>query len=159
AGTVHLSEPVEKYFAEINRVQGRMPWAVPVTLIQLATMTSGLDREPEDLATYLKGSVSDWEKVLVSALPHTRFRFEPDTQFFYSNIGYAILGAALGRAAGRPYTEYVTERILAPLGMKHSAFEPNPGIQSSITKGYDVRPDGGADSGAPEREHSGRGYK
>ena len=68
AGIVRLSDPVEIYFPEINRVQDRIPDAPPITLVQLATMTSGLAREPDDLATYLRGPVSEWEQVLIAAL-------------------------------------------------------------------------------------------
>src|SRR5262245_1636145 len=81
-GKVKLSDPVEKYFPEIRQVQGAFPGAPPITLVQLSTMTSGMDREPADLATYLKGPVSDWEKVLISALPRTKYAFEPDTHYF-----------------------------------------------------------------------------
>lgn len=48
-------------------------------------------------------AVAEWEKTLVAALPHLKYNFEPGTRFSYSNIGYAILGAALSRAAGEPY--------------------------------------------------------
>jgi CubicO group peptidase (beta-lactamase class C family) len=157
-GKVHLSDPVEKYFPEVNKVQGRLPGTPPITLIQLATHTSGLDREPEDTETYLKGPVADWEKVLIAALPHTRYAYEPGTRFSYSNAGYAILGAALGRAAGRPYVEYVRERIFKPLGMSHSFFEPDGQTRSRIAKGY-LSEDGKVESETSEREHQGRGYK
>jgi CubicO group peptidase (beta-lactamase class C family) len=170
-GTVRLSDPVEKYLPEINQVQGRFPNAPPITLVQLATMTSGLGREPEDLATYLQGPVRDWEKVLIAALPKTKYDHEPGTRYLYSNIGYAILGAALSRAAKQPFTEYVQEKIFAPLGMAHTAFEPNETIHPLIANGYAVRR--GAQTGAPgatpsapavdaetpAREHEGRGYK
>ena len=43
-GKVALSDPVEKYFPEINKVQGRLPNAPPITLIELATMTSVIKR-------------------------------------------------------------------------------------------------------------------
>src|SRR5262249_17452200 len=46
AGKVHLSDPVGKYFPEIKAVRGRMPDTPPITLVQLATHTSGLGREP-----------------------------------------------------------------------------------------------------------------
>jgi D-alanyl-D-alanine carboxypeptidase len=128
-------------------------------LVQLATMTSGLAREPEDLPTYLKGAVSEWENVLISALPRLKFQFEPDTHYLYSNIGYAILGAALSRAVRQPYTEYMKENFFDPLGMEHTAFEPNPRIQDKIAKGYDIQEDGKVDGETPAREHQGRGYK
>src|SRR5215471_2417763 len=72
-GKVHFSDPAEKYFPEVNKVTDRFPGAPPITLMQLATHTSGLAREPGDLETYLKGPVTDWEKVLIAALPHTRY--------------------------------------------------------------------------------------
>jgi CubicO group peptidase (beta-lactamase class C family) len=158
-GRVRLSDPVEKYFPEVNSVQGRFAQGPPITLVQLATMTSGLGREPANLPTYLIGPVSQWETVLISALPETKYDLEPDTQFLYSNIGYAILGATLGRAAGMSYTSWVQQRILTPLGMSHTAFEPNATIQSQIAKGYEVDSSGRISFEAPQREHAGRGYK
>jgi CubicO group peptidase (beta-lactamase class C family) len=185
-GKVRLSDPVEKYFPEVDTVQGRFAGSSPITLVQLATMTSGLDREPADLAKFTRGPVSDWEKVLVAALPHAKYAFEPDTHYLYSNIGYAILGAALARAAHRQYTDYVRENIFAPLAMAHTAFQPDAAIRASLAKGYDVVPERpspvssgllgalglagsrqegpsaqrvGVDTATPAREHEGRGYK
>ena len=183
-GKVRLSDPVEKYFPEVNQVRGRIAGSPPITLVELATMTSGLDREPENLDTYLKGSVSEWEKVLIAALPHTSYAYEQDAHYQYTNIGYAILGAALGRAAHQPYTEYVQQHIFTPLGMTHTAFEPNPAITPAVAKGYVVSrprpttnpPAGQAasaappsptqpaapftiDAATPAREPMGRGYK
>lgn len=158
-GKVKLSDPLEKYFPEVGKVQGRFTNAPPITLVQLATMTSGMDREPANLPNHLKGPVSQWEKVLINALPETKYAFEPDTHYFYSNIGYAMLGAALSRAAAMPYTEYVQQRIFSPLEMAHSAFEPNPAIKPNLSKGYEVSRDGKVDFDTPMREHAGRGYK
>ena len=158
-GTVRRSDPVEKYLPEVSQLQGRFSGAPPITLAQLATMTSGLAREPEDLPTYLKGPVSQWEEVMISALPRTKYDFEPDTRYQYSNIGYAILGAALSRATGEPFMDYVKERMFDPLGMTHTAFEPNPQIQKYITKGYYVTNSGEVDAETPAKQHAGRGYK
>jgi CubicO group peptidase (beta-lactamase class C family) len=160
-GKVHLSDPVEKYFPEINTVQGRYPDALPITLIQLATHTSGLGREPDNTETYVRGAVADWEKTLIAALPHTHYVFEPGTRFSYSNIGYAILGAALSRAAGEPYTEYIPKHIFQPLGMTHSALEQNAHVLPHLSKGYQLTgPNGSVDSETPRRENeTGRGYK
>ena len=159
-GKVHLSDPVEKYLPEIKSVQGRFPDAPPITLIQLATHTSGLGREPDDTDTYTRGPVADWEKTLIAALPHTHYIYEPGTRFSYSNIGYAILGAALSRAAGERYTEYVPKHILRPLGMTHSALERNAAMQPHLAKGYVVMGPKEVDSETPQLENDrGRGYK
>ncbi len=158
-GNVRLSDPVEKYFPEVNKLQGRFPNAPPITLVQLATHTSGLDREPDDeQRKYIYGPVSDWEKQLMAAIPHTSYAHEPGTRYSYSNIGYAILGAALSRAAGKPYADYIQERILLPLGMSHTFFAPNDQIRSNLAKGYLIE-GGKVDADTPEREHQGRGWK
>jgi CubicO group peptidase (beta-lactamase class C family) len=157
-GKVHFSDPVEKYFPEIHLVQGSLPFAQPITLLQLATHTGGLDREPGDTDTYVKGPVVEWEKTLIAALPHTKYIFEPGTHFSYSNIGYAILGAALSRAAHQSYTEYVKQKILIPLGMTHSDFEATASIRQNLAIGY-LLEKGKLDPTVPEQEHSGRGYK
>lgn len=161
AGKVRLSDPVEKYFPEIKTVQGRFPDAPPITLIQLATHTSGLDREPDDIEVATTGAVADWEKTLIAALPHLHYQFEPGTRFYYSNMGYAILGAALSRASGESYVEYIQKHIFEPLGMTHSALELNSQILPHLAKGYALRGPGGAvDSETPQRENEeGRGYK
>lgn len=161
AGKVHLSDPVEKYFPEIKTVPIGFPNAPPITLVQLATHTSGLGQEPDNTETYVKGPVADWEKTLIAALPHTHYTVEPGTRFSYSNIGYAILGAALSRAAGESYTTYVPKHIFQPLGMTHTAFERTSDMLPHLSKGYQVMgPTGPADSETPQREHeTGRGYK
>ena len=157
-GVVRFSDPVERYLPAINEVQNRIDGAPPISFVQLATMTSGLGREPEDLPTYLVGPVDEWALVMRNALPHVEYSFEPDTRYHYSNIGYAVLGAALAEASGRPFVDYMTEEIFHPLGMTQTAFEPNPEIQGHLATGYGVT-DGFIDADTPAREHAGRGYK
>lgn len=96
---------------------------------------------------------------MIGALPKLKYEHEPDTHFIYSNIGYAILGAALSRAAGQPYTDYVRENIFVPLGMVHTQFEPDDQMISALAKRY-VLHDGLADPKQPAEElKNGRGYK
>jgi CubicO group peptidase (beta-lactamase class C family) len=158
AGKIGISDPVEKYFPEINTIQGRDASAPPVTFLQLAMHTSGIANEPNDVATYTRGPVGSWEQTLIAALPQTRFVSRPGERFVYSNVGYAVLGAALGRVAGEPYISYVEKRIFAPLGMKHTSFEPNAFTKPRLAKGYVVTEEK-VDGTVPEREHQGRGYK
>lgn len=158
-GKVHLSDPVDKYFPEIHQVKGEYKNAAPVTLLQLANHTSGLDSEPEDMQTWIKGPLADWEKTVLAAVSHTKYAYEPGTRFNYSNIGYAILGVALGRAAHQPYIEYVKQKILLPLGMMHSDFVSTPAILQNLAKGYDVILAGHWDEETPIKELEGRGYK
>jgi CubicO group peptidase (beta-lactamase class C family) len=138
-GKVHLSDPANRYFPQIDLVLDRPPGAVPVTLFELATHTSGLDMEPDNEEKYDHGPVADWQKILISSLPHVHYVFEPGTKASYSNVGYAILGAALSQAAAQPYVEYLPAHIFQPLGMAHTTLEFTPVVQSHLAKGYVVK--------------------
>ena len=158
-GKVRLSDPVEKYLPEVSNITGRWTTAPPITLVQLATHTSGLDREPGDMATYTRGPVSRWEQTMLAALPHTRFLHEPGTRYAYSNIGYAVLGAALARAAGTSYIEYMTRNILQPLKMSGTVFEQNAAMLPALAKGYVIRDREPDPAPAATELETGRGYK
>ncbi|GIL40854.1 serine hydrolase domain-containing protein [Roseiterribacter gracilis] len=47
----------------------------------------------------------------------------PQTGFDYSNTGYSIVGRIVSNAAGMPYSEYITQTILRPLGMNATRWE------------------------------------
>ena len=47
-GKIHLTDPVERYYPEIREIRGYSKLAAPITVQQLATMTSGISREPEE---------------------------------------------------------------------------------------------------------------
>jgi CubicO group peptidase (beta-lactamase class C family) len=44
-------------------------------------------------------------------------QFDPGTDFAYSNFGYVILGRIIEHATGKPYEQFVKERLLAPIGV------------------------------------------
>lgn len=157
-GKVRLSDPVRKYFPEVERIKSSFPDAPPITLCQLATMTSGLAREPAHSDIHSTGPASDWEKKMLAALEETRFQHEPDTHYLYSNIGYAVLGAALARVANQPFETYVTEQILQPLGMTSTVFVPDDTIRKRLARGY-LMLLGKPNHDTPEAEHIGRGYR
>jgi CubicO group peptidase (beta-lactamase class C family) len=160
AGKIQLSDPVERYLPEITQIGSKPPGAPPFTFLQLATMTAGLAAEPRAEGPFWTGSVAHWETTLISALPHTDYRSFPGTEYSYSNIGYAILGAALSHAAGVPYTEWERTRVLEPLGMQRTRFEIDPTIASDVATGYMVNDDGSLDDSTAAREgRDGRGFK
>jgi CubicO group peptidase (beta-lactamase class C family) len=156
---VRLTDPVEKYVPEISAIPRSHAAAPPITLVQLATMTSGLAREPKGPPDHSQGPVSGWSKKVLTSLPQTSYQYEPGTQYLYSNIGYATLGVALERAASRPFTDYVQERIVDALGMTQTAFELTPAMRTHAARGYSRSRDGKVDWAAAERELDGRGYR
>jgi CubicO group peptidase (beta-lactamase class C family) len=159
-GKVGLTDPLERYVPEVKSVQNARDGSPPITLLQVATMTSGLAREP-GCANHSVGPVSEWQKKILACLPETKYQFEPGTQFLYSNIGYATLGLALERAAGQPYIDYVAQHIFKPLGMARTSFEPTAEVRENLAHGY-VRSRGTPvtfDRKGPDAELAGRGYR
>jgi hypothetical protein len=51
-------------------------------------------------------------------------RVPPNTQQKYSNLAYQLLGEIVTRTAGAPYAEVLRTRLLEPLGMASTGFEP-----------------------------------
>lgn len=118
AGEVALDEPLAGLYPELRLpTRGR-----PVTLVDLATHSSGFPRLPPGLLRqalrhrddpYAAFSADD----VVRAMERTRLRREPGTRPRYSNFGAGVLGEALARRAGQPYAELVHDRVCAPLGL------------------------------------------
>lgn len=52
----------------------------------------------------------------------------------YSNLGYLILAEAIAQAADRPFTDHLTDAVLRPLRMDHTAFDYQPG--DDVAVGY-----------------------
>src|SRR4051794_14149406 len=51
-----------------------------------------------------------------------RLRGAPGSTAAYTNLGYLLVGEVIAAASGRPFTDYVTERVLAPLQMHATSF-------------------------------------
>ena len=134
--TVRLSDPVDRYFPEIALVRGLPPLA-PLTLVQLATMTSGLPRNPNDQRKSQSGTPREWLSVLIAALPSTEYVRTPGSGYGYSNVGYAILAAVLARAAQQDYITYQRRRILGPLEMSSTDFDLTPSLALRLATGVD----------------------
>lgn len=155
-GTIGLETPLDSLVPEIRELMDRPPAASP-TLRQTASHTAGLSREP-NLPGAASGPMASWTDRIIESIPTTSYRTPPGTEYFYSNIGFGILGLGLERASGRPFIAQVERRIFEPLGMTSSAFEVSEDMSPRLARGFANGRDG-VDSDTPEREHSGRGYK
>lgn len=135
-GILKLDDPVEKYLPEIKKLKGYNE-ANKITFFQLATHTAGLEREPE-LANARTGAFEDWEEKVVQCIPATSIKTTPGEKFNYSNIGYAILGLSLERAARESYTTLISENIFVPLQMNNSFFIVPASKKENLAKGLTV---------------------
>jgi len=96
-----------------------------ITVRQLLNHTSGLP-DYEDLmeaAEKAKGPIWSPEKQIQDAevlalLEHeTQGKFAPGAKWEYSNSGYVLLGVIVAKISGKPFGDFLRERIFAPLKM------------------------------------------
>jgi serine-type D-Ala-D-Ala carboxypeptidase/endopeptidase len=99
------------------------PKLTKITLLALATHSAGLPRmppnQPEAAGPH---PYARYDRArLVEALRLTGPSAPAGAAVAYSNFGGAVLGEALAAAWGRSYGDVLTERILAPLGLRHTS--------------------------------------
>ena len=94
----------------------------PIRWVDLATHRSGLPRLPTNLAPRDPGDpyAGYDEAELLRFLRAFQPTVARNTRWEYSNLGFGLLGHALGRAAGSSYAALLKERVLEPLGMSRS---------------------------------------
>ncbi len=132
-GKISLDDPVSKYLPEFKnpkvavkdkdgKVVSLVDAKTPITIRMLMNHTSGVIVEvPTKLA---KGwpSISLRETALEASKSH--LLFEPETKIRYSNAGIDIAAAVVEVVAKKPWEVFLKERVLDPLGMKDTTFNP-----------------------------------
>ncbi|WP_193211109.1 serine hydrolase [Luteolibacter marinus] len=92
-----------------------------ITLLQLATHTSGLPRLPGNIGPNPDASddpYANYDRQLLHAyLAGAVIEGEPPYPAAYSNLGMGLLGDLLSELHGKPWEELVKEKITTPLGM------------------------------------------
>lgn len=96
-----------------------------VTIHQLLTHTSGI-----------RELISKDRELTDEDLTHVDFKFEPGSDFDYSNSGYVLLKKVAEVTGGKPYKELMQELIFSPLEMKSSGVAENLSSISSLAMGY-----------------------
>jgi CubicO group peptidase (beta-lactamase class C family) len=140
AGLLRLDDRLAAYLPDTPAGHAR-----DITLRHLATHTSGLPRVPRDLVAgalthpYRNGYAGYGPERLLLALATARVRHAPGTRWHYSNLGVALLGAAMEHAAQAPYAELLTRRVLVPLGLTGTTVGPRPGIPAATGRRADGR--------------------
>lgn len=142
AGKLNLDDPIEKYLPEF-KIKSRFPDARPATFRQVVAHYSGLPREPPMTIEYENPEKFPSVEEQLKSLKDVEMIVPAMSRFAYSNLGYNIMGLALARVAKQPYTQYVDQRILKPLGMSQSGFALTESMKRHFAVGYEAaRPDG-----------------
>jgi serine-type D-Ala-D-Ala carboxypeptidase/endopeptidase len=142
-GEVSLDDPIAKYLPATVHVPERN--GKQITLVDLATQTSGLPRLPTNLAPAdVNNPYADYSvKQLYEFLSSYTLTRDIGSQYEYSNLGMGLLGHVLSLRAHVPYPELVKQRVLDPLGMRETGVALTPVMKSRMAQGFDA-------NGAPQ---------
>ena len=136
-GEVALDDPAVKYLPPGVTMPERA--GQQITLAHLATHTSGLPREPGNLAS------GDRSNALAGYSVNQLHRFlsgyelsrDIGASHIYSNLGGGLLGHVLALRAGVDFEMLVRERITGPLGMTSTGITLSPEMRPRMATGHD----------------------
>jgi serine-type D-Ala-D-Ala carboxypeptidase/endopeptidase len=138
-GEVAMTDPVAKYLpaaVKVPEYQGK-----PITLLDLATYTSGLPNEPDNLAPKdRRNPYADYTvDRLYAFLSGYTLKYRPGSHYEYANLGFGLLGQALARRAGKSYEALLVERVCDPLGLRSTRITLTPDMRSRLAQGHNRR--------------------
>ncbi|QDV06401.1 Penicillin-binding protein 4* [Planctomycetes bacterium Poly30] len=132
-GELSLQDSVVDYLPEIRNLRYPTSDSPPITLANLMTMSSGFPEDNPWADRHLEDSDAEFMAFLEAGLSMSTV---PSTGYEYSNLGYGMLGTIITRVAGRPYQDYITDEILAPLGMNETYWEYEDVPADRLAQGY-----------------------
>jgi len=113
-----------------------LPWLPTlyngVTVHQILTHTSGINRDVR-MANVDNFTIDEFKRRFIAA----PVSFKPGERWDYSNNGYILLGLIIESVTGKPYGEFLTERMFKPLGMKNTKFLEPPSKLKNRAVGYE----------------------
>ncbi len=143
-GKISLDDPVAKYLPEFKELKVKNPQngaVVPaknvLTIRHVMNHTGGF---PFEIPTKVKKGwpalpLRDTAKEAAS-LP---LLFEPGTAMKYSNTGIDIGAAVIEVVTGKPWDVFLKERVLDPLGMKDTTFQPTDEMLARSISMYECK--------------------
>ena len=110
-GRLDLDDPIQRHVPEFGDEQ----W--PVTLRQVMAHVAGVSRDSGDEGFLLSKRC---ERTIegVQLIANDSLRFEPGTEYRFSNYGFIFVSAAIEAAAGEPFLAFMQKQIFDRLGMR-----------------------------------------
>ncbi|MDX6506203.1 MAG: hypothetical protein QOG06_847 [Gaiellaceae bacterium] len=116
-GKLELDDPLSRHLPEAAH-------GTP-TIRRMLSHASGLQREPP--GEVWESLEFPGEEELLRTLDQAEQVLPPAAAWHYSNLAYALLGHVVARVSGKPFQEYVRERLLGPVGLERTTWGPGEG--------------------------------
>lgn len=139
-GRIKLDDPVNKYLTKAGR-------ALPsyhgkdITIRDLLTHTSQLPKDPPDYSNLLHDSnpckYMTFDSIY-SYLKDVKLNTKPGSSYYYSNIGYAVLGDVLTTVTGKSFCDLMKSEIFNKLKMSDTSLALDRKTQKNMAQGYGI---------------------
>lgn len=136
AGLLALDDPAEKYVPELAGLRYPTSDSPKITIRHLLTHSEGFPEDNPWGDQQLAATDGQMAEMMRGGIP---FSTAPGTAYEYSNYGFAILGRIVANVSGMPYSTYLTERVLRPLGMNVTTLEARSVPAHRLAHGYRLR--------------------
>ncbi|MEZ4805623.1 MAG: serine hydrolase domain-containing protein [Bacteroidia bacterium] len=134
-GKLSIKDSLYKYFPDFKRSKD-------ISLENLMMHTSGI-RDYHELNTWKSESMQDLPvDYTISQLSKSSLRFEPGSDFRYSNTGYILLGLIIEKVSGLSFEAFLQKEILSKLSLKETGVIENDKDISNLAKPYKSTPRG-----------------
>lgn len=111
-------------------------WA-PVTVRHLLTHTSGIKSYTDVFGQQKTPDAKVFTNAEILALvKDAPLAFTPGERMAYCNTGYYLLGMIIEKASGKPYAEFLAQRIFRPLGMTSTALDTYADARPQRARGH-----------------------
>ncbi|REJ78715.1 MAG: class A beta-lactamase-related serine hydrolase [Acidobacteria bacterium] len=132
-GKVSLDDPLSKFLPDFPDAES----AKKIKVKHLLTHTAGLGGYfSQRWAEKARGSTRTVDDMIALAKPDESLRFEPGTDWRYSNTGMLVLGKIVEVASGKSYFDFVRENVLTPAGMENTGCFELDKVNKNLAVGY-----------------------
>ncbi|MGB6268753.1 MAG: serine hydrolase, partial [Olleya sp.] len=135
-GEMSLDDPISKYLPKSVKVPTRND--KEITLLHLATHTSGLPRMPDNWSPANPDNpFADYTfKNLYDFISNYTLTRDIGAEYEYSNLGMGLLGHILELQSGKTYEQLVIDNIANPLKMNDTRLVLTQSMQKRLAKGH-----------------------
>lgn len=133
AGRLSLDDPAERYVPELVALRLPSTDSPRITIRHLLSHSAGFPEDNPWGDQQLAATDDEMAAMMRGGIP---FSNTPGVAYEYSNYGFAILGRIVANVSGMPYSRYVSEHILQPLGMSATTLEARSVPPTRLARGY-----------------------
>ena len=135
-GELDINAPVKTYWPDAPAT-----WD-DITVAHLLHHTSGIP-SLTSFDDFPRWKYQPWKlETLVGKFAERELEFEPGSQWKYSNSGYLLLSAIVGKVTGEPLGAFMQANIFDPLGMADTGVDDTATILPKRASGYSPSEDG-----------------